>query len=254
MRQLPESHRASQIGSKLFSQDQTMKGRRALITGGSRGLGKALSHKLAQNGASITLVARNAALLKETAATLPKPYNQHHRILPLDLLDLHKLNQLNSQVFEDVSILINCAGMTNHLLLSRTSPTEIANTINLNLTVPILLSKLAIKPMLKSKSEVKPVILNVSSILSSPDVMVPGTSVYSALKAGLNGFTKSISCELRQRIRVNSILPGLIAETDMGAGIKHEGVTPVSLDTVVQKCIEIIEDESINGECIDCNV
>lgn len=228
-----------------------MNGRKALITGGSRGLGRALSHKLALEGVNVTLLARNSDDLQQVVKQLPRKSHQNHSYLALDLLNTSQLTQLNSKHTQDVSILVNCAGMTNYSLLTKTSPEEICNTINLNLLVPILLSRIVGKSMLKFKSpQFRPAILNISSVLSLPEYQLPGTSVYAALKAGLNGFTKSLSGEFRDRIRVNSVLPGLIRETDMGSSIVHENIEPVSIEAVLDKCVEIIKDDSLNGECI----
>lgn len=223
-----------------------MNGRTALVTGASRGLGKAIATKLALSGASVTLLARNKDLLEQTKRELPTQHQQAHRMLPIDLQDHNQLPNVIPYL-NDCSILINCAGITNHKLLPRMPEEEIVNTININLTVPILLSRLAIKPMLKVK-HMTPSIINISSILSLMQYSTAGTSVYAALKAGLDGFTRSLSTELRGKIRVNSILPSLM-ETDMGEGAQLD-VNPVAVETVVQEVLNTIRDETINGECI----
>ncbi|KAK6197946.1 uncharacterized protein RJT21DRAFT_122762 [Scheffersomyces amazonensis] len=239
-------------------------GRKALVTGASRGLGKAISHKLASQGCSVLLVSRNEDLLRQQVKDLPQlSTSQKHDFVSLDLNDLiispDKKKHLSSYL-GDVSILVNCAGVTNHSLLYRLEDSEIISTINLNLIAPILLSKLLYKPMLKlskesiNKSQPISQILNISSILSLTETNVPGTSVYSASKAGILGFTKSLSAEFKGKVRVNSILPGLIRDTDMGAGASSSlSDKSISLDHVVSKSMDILLDDSVNGQCIICD-
>jgi 3-oxoacyl-[acyl-carrier protein] reductase len=145
--------------------------------------------------------------------------------------------------------LINCAGITNHKLLPRLSDQDIITTLNLNLTAPILLSKMCFKPLLHSNkgSSFTPTIINISSILATSST-IPGTSVYAASKAGLLGFTSSLAAELKGKIRVNSILPGLIQETNMGANANIDTIQKVSLEEVVKVTIDTILDESANGK------
>lgn len=231
-----------------------MIGTKALVTGGSRGLGKAICHGLANQGATVTVLARNASLLQQVVQELPCDHHQSHQFIPLDLLDINQLTNIETRHFQDVSVLVNCAGMANYHLLSRTSNEEIINTLNLNLLAPMILSKMIYKLMLKLKpSTLKPSILNVSSVLSLPDYTLPGTAVYAALKAGLNGFTQSLSNEFRGRIRVNAVMPGLIRETDMGSAISYNGIDPVDIDTVVKGCLDILQNDTINGQCITIN-
>ncbi|EGV60214.1 NAD(P)-binding protein [Yamadazyma tenuis ATCC 10573] len=233
--------RDSSVAKYIF-----MLGRKALVTGASRGIGREIAVRLAQEGASITLVARNKTLLQETLRTLPTTQNQLHTIEPIDLLNINDITS-KPHLFDEVSVLVNCAGVTNHSLLPRMSAQEIANTVQVNLIAPIILSKTACKPMLKHKNDA--VIINISSVLALSDFTIPGTSVYSASKAGLNGFTVSLSNELKGRIRVNSIVPGLVSDTDMGARTNLD-IASVSIDRVVEATYKAIVDESINGQCI----
>lgn len=247
-------------------------GKKALVTGASKGLGYAISQKLAELGCSVNLVARNETLLKANVNALPVvSLHQQHNYLKCDLQDLlnkeiyHPSSKESHDLLEhldNVSILVNCAGRTTHNLLPRISTEEVISTINLNLTVPILLSRLACRPMMKVSSKLKsspvagkfkkPTILNISSVLSTTDYTLPGTTVYAALKAGLLGFTKSLASEFKGRIRVNALLPGLIEGTDMGtnANIANDELKPVAIDDVVKKAIEVISNDSFNGQNI----
>lgn len=235
----------------------------ALITGASKGVGHELAKKLASLGCSVTLLARNENLLRENLKNLPQvSKSQVHSYLKYDLEDLvSRGGQFSDPRLEKAlggaSILVNCAGITNHSLLSRTSTDSIISTINLNLTVPILLSKFASKPMLKISSkrktnEILPVIINISSVLSFTGMIVPGTSVYAALKAGILGFTESLAQELKGRVRINTILPGLIKETEMGqnANIGGDDLPIVKLSSVVSEVVDVIKNRDINGQNI----
>lgn len=217
---------------------------KAIVTGSSRGLGKAVAQRLADHGYQLSLIARNKSLLQSTISEMA---NSHvHKAVPFDLIN-GDLNELATE-FQDCSVLVNCAGVTNHLLLARTDIKEIEDTIRLNLTVPIILSKLAYKPMIKNKA-VSPVIVNVSSILSLPEFKLPGTSVYSALKSGLDAFTSSLANEFKGNVRVNSILPGLIKDTDMGSRVKSD-IESVDMNKVVDEIINVITNKNLNGETI----
>jgi 3-oxoacyl-[acyl-carrier protein] reductase len=222
-----------------------LKGQRALVTGGSQGLGLAIARKLAQLGCSITLVSRNESKLKANIADFPS--DARHDYLVMDL-QRPNFTQLASSL-QAKTILVNCAGISTHSLLPRLSDEQIAATINLNLTTPIILSKLSYKHMLKNNHDFVPTILNIASVLSYTKITMPGTLVYAALKAGLLGFTQSLAAELKNKVRVNALLPGLISETEMGAAVKMP-IKSVGLDECAEQAVAMIVDQKLSGKCI----
>lgn len=223
------------------------KGKTALVTGGSRGIGLAISKKLAIEGAAVSLLARNETILQQSLLELATDHGQTHTYHSLDLTSLLLRNPQDLN-FGSPTILVNCAGVTNHSLLLRMTQEEIVNTINLNLTVPILLSQMVVKNMFRQKGS-DPTILNISSVLSMTEHFIPGTSVYAASKAGLLGFTKSLSKELRGKIRINALMPGLVKETDMGNKVMAD-INLVLVESVANEAIRILQDTKLNGECI----
>lgn len=234
-------------------------GHKALITGASKGVGSAIAQELAQNGCSVTLLARNRQLLTEKCLTLPKVVSkQSHLYIDYDLQDiLQGPDKRIAESLEGTSILVNCAGITTHSLLPRCADKGIIQTINTNLIAPIILTKMASKPMLASIKQLKnspvnsPVVLNIASVLSLTDTHLKGTTVYAASKAGLLGFTTSLASEFDGKIRLNALLPSLILETEMGARANVlKGVPVVSLKKVVEEALAAITDTTINGQLI----
>ncbi|RCK62220.1 3-oxoacyl-[acyl-carrier-protein] reductase FabG [Candida viswanathii] len=206
------------------------KGQTALVTGGSRGIGLAISKKLALEGATVTLLARDERRLQASLQELSTQHGQQHTYHALDLLKLLHTKHQHDVHLGSPSMLVNCAGVTNHSLLHRTRMDEIYDTVNLNLTVPIVLTQMVLKDMIRNSRKTSPAVLNILSVLSMTQYVVPGTSVYAASKAGLLGFTKSLAAELKGKVRVNALMPGLVKETDMGSGVVAD-VTVVSIES-----------------------
>lgn len=233
-----------------------LSGQRAVITGASKGIGNALAVRLSQLGCAITMVSRSEHLLADTLDQLSTDANQKHDYVVYDLLKLlreagtSKTEEL-SNAFSESSILVNCAGVANHNLLYKLSNEAIATTLQLNLLSPILLSKMAIMPMIKHlrKTKVTPNILNISSMLSLSGVTIGGTTPYAALKSGLLGFTQSLLNELNGKVRVNAVLPGLVPETEMGK-TGSKSLPSVSLADVIETCEKVIGDDKFNGDLI----
>ncbi|RXK52173.1 3-oxoacyl-[acyl-carrier-protein] reductase [Aquirufa rosea] len=184
-----------------------------LVTGASRGIGRAIAISFAKSGANVAFtylssVEKGEALEKELAAfgVRAKGYRS-------DASQYSDSEELVNSVLEDfgsIDVLINNAGITRDGLLMRMSEEQWDEVIRVNLKSVFNLTKAAIKPMMKAKSGS---IINLTSIVGIKGNA--GQANYSASKAGIIGFTKSVALELGSRnIRCNAIAPGFI-ETEM---------------------------------------
>jgi len=185
----------------------------ALITGASRGIGKGIALKFAQQGANIAFtylssVEKGQALEKELQAFGIKAKGYRS-----DAANFKAAEELVTSVVADfgtVDILVNNAGITRDTLLMRMSEEQWDEVMNANLKSVFNLTKAIQKPMLKQRSGS---IINMSSVVGVKGNA--GQSNYAASKAGIIGFTKSIALELGSRnIRSNALAPGFI-ETEM---------------------------------------
>lgn len=184
-----------------------------LVTGASRGIGKAIATSFAQSGANVAFtylssVEKGQALEKELAAFGIKAKGYRS-----DASKFDQAEELVNQVLEDfgqIDVLINNAGITRDGLLMRMSEEQWDEVIDINLKSVFNLTKACIKPMMKAKAGS---IINMTSIVGIKGN--GGQANYSASKAGIIGFTKSVALELGSRnIRCNAIAPGFI-ETEM---------------------------------------
>jgi 3-oxoacyl-[acyl-carrier protein] reductase len=185
----------------------------ALITGASRGIGKGIALKFAQQGANIAFtylssVEKAQALEKELEAFGIKAKGYRS-----DAANFKAAEELVNAVVADfgtVDVLVNNAGITRDTLLMRMSEEQWDEVINANLKSVFNLTKAIQKPMLKQR---KGSIINMSSVVGVKGNA--GQANYAASKAGIIGFTKSVALELGSRnIRSNAIAPGFI-ETEM---------------------------------------
>ena len=193
--------------------EKLLNGKIALITGASKGIGKGIAVKLAEQGANIAFtylssVEKGQALEKELESFGIKAKGYRS-----DAADFKQAEDLVNSVVSDfgtVDILVNNAGITKDGLLMRMTEEQWDAVINTNLKSVFNLTKAIQKPMLKQR---KGSIINISSVVGVKGNA--GQANYSASKAGINGFTKSVALELGSRnIRCNAIAPGFI-ETEM---------------------------------------
>lgn len=236
---------------KRFHSTDHLIGKTALITGGSRGLGLHIAQTLSQKGVNIILLSRQKDILKHNVRHELSVIdnNQHHDYLTCDLSNIDNIAEsiMSSTQLKKVSILVNCAGMSQNSLLFSTSTASISRMIDTNLTSSIILTQLLMKTLIKNSPAN---IINISSVLGLKGFK--GTSVYSASKAGLIGFTRALAVEMgAKNIRVNSISPGLITETEMAKGLQYDNVLGkdgVALKDISSTVEYILQNESITGQ------
>ncbi|MBF2084260.1 3-oxoacyl-[acyl-carrier-protein] reductase [Thermoleptolyngbya sp. C42_A2020_037] len=201
---------------------QRLAGQVAIVTGASRGIGRAIALALAAEGAKVAVNYASSsgaadAVVAEIAGTGGEAI-----ALQADVSKADQVDALFNAVMEKwgrVDVLVNNAGITRDTLLLRMKPEDWQAVIDLNLTGVFLCTRAASKIMLKQKSGR---IVNISSVVGL--MGNPGQANYSAAKAGVIGFTKSVAKELAPRgITVNAIAPGFIA-TDMTHGLNSEDI------------------------------
>jgi 3-oxoacyl-[acyl-carrier protein] reductase len=180
-----------------------------LITGASRGIGKAIAEVFAKNGANIAFTYLSSVEKGQSLETELSQYGTKVKGYRSDASDYAAAEQLVTEVIADfgnVDILINNAGVTRDTLLMRMSEEQWDDVLRINLKSVFNLTKAVVKPMMKAKSGS---IINITSVVGL--MGNAGQANYSASKAGIIGFTKSIAKELGSRnIRSNAIAPGFI--------------------------------------------
>ena len=184
----------------------------ALVTGASRGIGKAILHALAADGYSVVGTATTDKGAQNIQDELSKNNYQGHALV-LDVTQEDSIKSCLANIkdkFSAPTILVNNAGITKDNLLMRMKDDEWNDVINTNLSSMYRISKACLRDMMKAKTGR---IVNISSVVGSSGNA--GQTNYSAAKAGILGFTKSLAQEVGSRgITVNAIAPGFI-ETDM---------------------------------------
>jgi len=236
-----------------------LEGKTALITGGSRGIGKAIVEKFISEGASVAFTYRSSSASSE-AIISELNVGDRLKAYQSDASSYEQSEALVKQVMEDFSkidILINNAGITKDTLIMRMSEEQWDDVMEVNLKSVFNLTKQVIRPMLKNRSGS---IINMSSVVGI--FGNAGQSNYAASKAGIIGFTKSIAKELGSRsIRCNAIAPGFIQSEmtdELEEKVKEEYVSNIPLkrfglgDDVAEACVYLGSDRSsyITGQVL----
>jgi 3-oxoacyl-[acyl-carrier protein] reductase len=206
-------------------------GKTAVVTGGSRGIGRAIAETLAQRGAQVIIADRQADLAEVTAREIAAASGQNTLALYVDVADHASAKTMIEQAlarFARLDILVNNAGVTRDTLLVRMEEADWDLVLNVNLKGAYNCSKAVVRPMMKQRYGR---IVNVASI--SGIAGQAGQANYSASKAGLIGFTKALAREVGGRgITVNAVAPGFVPTAltnDLPAELKEASLKSIPL-------------------------
>ncbi len=195
--------------------DLCLTGKYALVTGGSRGIGRSIALALAQQGTIVAACYRHESAEVHSLTRALHQLHKDNLVIQADVSDETSVTHLIEVVHErfgSLDVLVNNAGIVNHATLDEMSLAQWRNVLDTNLTSMYLVTHAA-QALLVSGSS----IVNISSAVAA--VGMPGRTHYTAAKSGVIGFTRSLCKELGPRsIRVNAITPGII-DTDQASGL-----------------------------------
>ncbi len=185
-----------------------LEGKKALVTGGTRGIGLGIALEYAKNGASVVICGTNEQRAKEAVSKLMEAGGLEHGYKIVDVSKLADVEKAFSG--EEFDIVVNCAGITRDKLFMRMTEDDWDQVIDVNLKSCYNVCSQFVKSLMKKRSGK---IINISSVIGLTGN--PGQVNYASSKFGMVGFTRSLAIELGKRgICVNAIAPGFI-ETDM---------------------------------------
>jgi NAD(P)-dependent dehydrogenase (short-subunit alcohol dehydrogenase family) len=206
-----------------------LQGQVAIITGGGRGIGRAIAKTFAAEGAAVVLTARTE---KEVANVAEEVMKAGGRALAVvadvsQERDCERIVDRAREAFEKIDILVNNAGVLGPVLaVEDLTPDEWDQVFAVNLRAPFLLSRLVVKDMYLRNFGA---IVNIATIAAKAAFQL--NSAYAASKAGLMGLTRTLAAEgARRGVRVNAISPGPVAETKMLAKLKSGIMTHTAAD------------------------
>jgi 3-oxoacyl-[acyl-carrier protein] reductase len=195
-------------------------GRVAIVTGGGRGIGRAIADRLAGKGANLAISYRSNEIAAEEAAQKVRAAGVRCELFKGDVSSPEDVEALFTGVrdaFGRVDILVNNAGITRDNLVMRMNEGEFDDVLRTNLRGTYLCTRAALRPMIRARWGR---IVNVSSVVGL--VGNAGQANYAASKAGIIGLTKSVAREVAQRsITVNAVAPGYV-ETELTGGLPEK--------------------------------
>lgn len=202
---------------------ESLKGRVAVVTGGSRGIGRAIALRLAESGADVALIyAGNQAAADETAQQV-RELGVRAMAVQCDVSDAQQAAAAIKQVRAElgpIDILVNNAGITRDGISLRMKPDDFRRVIDVNLTGAFLMAQTAMSDFVRRRSGR---IINISS--ASGLMGNAGQANYSAAKAGMIGLTKTLARELAGRgVTVNAVAPGFV-KTEMTAAMNEAALS-----------------------------
>lgn len=210
-----------------------LKGKKAIVTGGTSGIGKEIAKVFASQGADVIIFGTNSQRAEQTIQELKQSYPSQS--FSYELVDVSKIAEVEkalSHILEkwpSVDILVNNAGITKDNLLVRMKEEEWDQVINVNLKSVYNTCRVLARSMMKAKTGT---IINITSVIGLTGNA--GQVNYAASKSGMIGFTKSLAKELaRKEVRVNCIAPGYIdtpMTRELPEKVKHDilGAIPMS--------------------------
>lgn len=190
-----------------------LRGKIAVVTGGSRGIGRAIALALGAAGARVAVTCSQQRQAAEEVVAALNDVGTDGRVYQFDVADFEAVSQAFEQILGDfggLDILVSNAGVTRDQLLVRMKPAEWDVVLQTNLTGTFNCNRAAARTMLRQRSGR---IINITSVAGLTGN--PGQTNYAASKAGVVGFTKALAKELAPRnVTVNAVAPGFV-ETDM---------------------------------------
>lgn len=186
-----------------------LEGKKAVITGGSEGIGYAIAEDFVKNGAEILIISRDKEKLKKAANKLSIHKGKVHT-LSFDLSNLYEITVLVKEIktiYNSIDILVNNAAMGLFKKIENIEESELDQIIKLNVQSPYILTQQLLPSLLNAKGN----IINITSYFSHKMISGRYSTAYSITKGAMDSFTKSLASELGSKgVRVNAIAPGSV--------------------------------------------